>query len=84
MSRGFKRFFDYLSVRGFQLLIRARGAFCCSYMTRCCILHEGLRLLQLLSPSFSVSHFFLFPVVLIAFAGRNDTLGVNFDLRLLV
>jgi hypothetical protein len=60
------------------------GAFYSSYMTRCCALRKELRLLRLLSPSFSVFHFFLSLVVLIAFAGRNDTLRVNFDLRLSV
>jgi hypothetical protein len=50
----------------------------------CCALREKLRLLRLLSPSFFVFHFFLLPVVLIAFAGRNDTLKVHFCLRLSV
>jgi hypothetical protein len=84
MSRGFWRGFTYLNARAYQLLIRACGAFYCSYMMHCCVLREKLRLLRLLSPFFSVFHFFIFLVVLIAFAGRNDTLKVHFCLRLLV
>jgi hypothetical protein len=84
MSRGFWTGFAYPSARGFQFLIRACGAFCYPYAMRCCVLREKLRLLQLLSPSFSVFHFFLLPVVLIAFARRNDTLKVHFCLHLSV
>jgi hypothetical protein len=84
MSRGFWRGFTYLNARGFQLLIRASGAFYCSYVMCCCTLREKLRLLQLLSPSFFVFIFFLLPAVLIAFEGRSDTLKVSLCLRLLV
>jgi hypothetical protein len=49
----------------------------------CCrALREKLRLLRLLSPAFFVFYFFLLPVVLIAFPGRNDTLKVHICLRL--
>jgi hypothetical protein len=72
MSQGSWRGFFYLSDRDFQLANRAYYAFCCSYMTRCCVLHVELRLLQLQSPFFCVFHFFLLLVVLIAFEGHND------------
>jgi hypothetical protein len=65
--------------------LRFLERFCLSECLRFSTLDQCLLCLpQLLRPSFSVFHFFLSLVVLIAFAGHNDTLRVHFYLRLLV
>jgi hypothetical protein len=84
MSRGFWRGFAYLCIQGYQLLIRACDAFCYPCVMHCYVLREKPRLLELLTPSFSVLHSFLLLIVVIIFVGRNDTLEVNSGLRLLV
>jgi hypothetical protein len=83
-SRGFWRGFAFLSIRGFQPLIRADDAFCCLCMMRCCVLYKELRLLQWLNLSFFVFRFFLLLVALIAVLRHNDTLKAYFCLHLLV
>jgi hypothetical protein len=84
-SQGFWRGFTFLSVRGFQLLIRAYGAFCYLYTMRRCVLYEELRLLRWLNLSFFFEfRFFLLLVALIAVVRHNGTLTACFCMHLLV
>jgi hypothetical protein len=83
MSQGFWRGFVYLSARGFRFVSRAYCAFYCSYVMRCCAIHEELHLLQLWSLSFFVFRFFPSPTILIVVEGRSDTPEVSLYLRLL-
>jgi hypothetical protein len=73
MSRGFLRDFAYLSIQGSHTLIHVNDAFCCSCMTRRCVLYDKHRLLQWLSLFFSVSPFFLSLVALTAVLGCSGT-----------
>jgi hypothetical protein len=77
MSRGFWRYFAFLSTRDFQTLIHVDDAFCLC-MTRHYMLYEQRRLLQWLSLFSSVFQSSLSLVALPAALGRSGTLKAYF------
>jgi hypothetical protein len=72
-SRGFWKYFAYLSIQGFRTLNRVDDVFWRLYMMRRYVLCEQRRLLQWLSLFSFVLRFSLSLVASIAALGRSDT-----------